>query len=214
MADIRLFSIAVLASLMSCAAPVRYALMDRPAYSLTVWLEKDPLLERDDALKGCNEWRSKGVVCRLTEREDEADVRVSTADGECLTDEDGYRTLAIAYRDGRIVFNSRCFRKSGGYDRHMFRSVMTHELGHEIGIWQHIPKDCAKDTPRHSNGQPVCGIAVMNKTYDDDVWFVTVIDAMAFDLRDQEQSSLRPLDSGQSVRGPKLEMPYCIYRAK
>jgi len=207
--------IALAASLCACAFPVRYALRDTPAYSLSVWLDKAPLLDPEDALKGCAEWLPKGVVCRLAESEETADVRVNAADDECLPDKEGMRTLAIAFRGGRIIFNARCFRHSdGSYDRHMFRAVMTHELGHEIGIWLHIPGDCAKDTPKHLNGQPVCGIAVMNKTYDGSVWFVTVVDAMAFDLRDQANSSLSPLVAGDRGPSTKNEPPYCVYRAK
>jgi hypothetical protein len=203
------------ASLGACAFPVRYALRDTPAYSLSVWLDKESLLDPEDALKSCAEWLPKGVVCRLAEDEDSADVRVSAADDECLPDKDGMRTLALAFRGGRIVFNSRCFRQSdGSYDRHMFRAVMTHELGHEIGIWTHVPGDCDKDTPKHPNGQQVCGIAVMNKTYDGSVWFITVIDAMAFDMRDRANSSLSPLVAGDREGSSTNEPPYCVYRAK
>lgn len=203
-------------SFCSCAAPVRYALRDTPAYSLSVWLDKSPLLDPADAIQGCSEWLPKGVVCRLTADEEAAAVRVYAAeDDQCLPDKDGLRTLAYAFRDGHIIFNSRCFRSSGGgFNRPMFRAVMTHELGHVIGIWGHVPEDCRPDTPRHPNGQQVCGIAIMNKTYDDDVWFITVVDAMAFDIRDQDHSALAPLNTGENAAAPKNEPPYCVYRTK
>src|SRR5512136_1190981 len=110
MFNIRLLALAAAAAFVSCAGPIRYARTDTPAYSLSIWLEEAPLLDREDALKGCAEWLPKGVVCRPAESEETADVRVSVSDQECLADDDGYRTLAIAYQSGRIVFNSRCFR--------------------------------------------------------------------------------------------------------
>jgi len=203
---------AAAAMLGSCAAAVRYARIDPPAYALTVWLADDPLLDPVDALRGCMEWRAKGVVCRLTMDPARADVRVTVDDGPCVEDDKGLHTLALAYHGGSVVFNKKCFAVGSDYGRKMFRTVMTHEIGHEAGIWEHVPPKCDAKAARH-DGRPICGRAVMNPLCDPDVNFVTVPDALAFDARGGADNALRPLDVADG-RPAADDRPICVYHGK
>jgi len=216
MANIARFACAALtAALLSCAGPVRYLRQDPPAYSLSLWIDvRHGLLDPEDALKGCAEWRAKGVACAMAADRDSADVVISLSDAACLPDKDGYRTLAWAFRDdSHIEFVADCFRRGGGYDRGLFRSVMTHEIGHVVGIWRHVPLKCDPKAPEGSLDRSVCGIAVMNPLHDDDVDFVTVIDSLAFEARSVDSSALVPLN--REAGGPSAPAaPTCTYRTK
>jgi len=215
MSDKRCFALTALAAAAcSCAGPVRYARVDAPAYSLSIWVDRSPLLDPADALQGCSEWLPKGVVCRLAPDKGSADVAVVLSDEDCVADKEGYRVLARAFRDSHIEFVAGCFRQSGGYDRQMFRGVMTHEIGHVLGIWRHPPVKCDGGAPAGSFERTVCGIAVMNAIYDHDVAFVTVIDAVAFDARSTDDSALQPLGTAPTGAAKPADVPTCTYRLK
>ncbi len=214
------YAILAVAAALTCTAcgpdPVPYEPYDQPAFSLSVWLDPaKPLLDPSDSLDGCSKWLAKGVVCRIVETQAEADVKVWTNDEPCEKDEKGNYTLAVAYGNGNIVFNSLCLGKPGDYNRHRFRAVMTHELGHTVGIWEHVPNDCDDEHLTHPSGQPICGVAVMNPMIDDDVYFVTVIDALAFDVRDEEMCRLHPLPtSAKRMALITSSSPICTFRSR
>ena len=186
------------ATLAGCAAgPIRYVPTDKPAYTLSLWLAKKPLLDPVDVLASCNEWQVKGVTCRLAASRQTADVVIDVGAMPCHVDGDGNRTLAYSTRDGHIVLFSSCFEQRGRYDYRRLRTVITHEIGHVMGIWDHVPAECdGAATPpplKHPSGRAVCGAALMNLQYDRDVPFVTDIDGLAFDLRDTVRTRLKPL---------------------
>lgn len=210
------FAFAVMASIsLSCAGVKRYARRDPARYSLHLWVDDHPSLSKPDALKGCQEWAPKGVTCALVESKHRADIRVTADMKACVPDEKGKRTLALAYKGGDVVFMMQCFKKGDGYDQHQFRAVMTHEVGHEIGVWEHVPEDC--DDKEHKaivleDGKKVCGQAVMNPYYEEKIWFVTEIDSLAFDVRDLEYSVVTPLGSDEPPPPrPKPSGPDCTY---
>ena len=211
------FAFAALASAsLSCAGVKRYTRHEPARYSLLLWVEDHPSLSKPDALKGCQEWAPKGVQCALAESKERADIRVTADMKACIPDEKGKRTLALAYKGGDVVFMMQCFRKSDDtYDVHEFRAVMTHEVGHEIGVWEHVPEDCDdKEQPAIvlPDGKKVCGQAVMNPYYEEKIWFVTEIDSLAFDIRDLEYSVVTPLGSDANPRErPKPAGPDCTY---
>lgn len=215
------YAILAVAFALPCTAcgpdPVPYEPYDEPAFTLSVWVDTTkPLLDRDDTLAGCSKWLAKGIVCRIVESRAEADVAVFTDDKPCIKDEDGHYTLAMAWSDGHIVFYSACYGKPGDYDRHKFRTVLTHEIGHEVGVWEHVPEDCDGEHLTHPSGEPVCGVAVMNPMYDDDVYFVTVVDALAFDLRDERFCQMQPLPIAkkQMSLNSSDAVPVCTYQSR
>jgi len=107
----------------------------------------------------------------------------------------------------------KCFKTGSGYDQKKFRAVMTHEIGHQVGIWRHVPLSCKGEPLRHPSGALVCGSAVMNAVLDGDITYVTVIDGLAFDLRNQDVNSLRPLNF-ELMRNELGQLPTCVYRSK
>lgn len=190
-----------------------------PPYAITVWVESDPRLPKDLVFKGCAAWKAKNVTCTEASSKTFAQIRVYADDGECRVKDDmgtpddpkddkTRTTLAWAYSGGDIKMMMRCLRQKGsGYDAKQIAGVVTHEVGHQLGIWEHVPyPPKCEDAKTHPKGGKVCGVAVMNPYYDDDVDYVTAIDALAFDLRDPRYSVLV-----NDV--PTKDVPDCIYTA-
>lgn len=188
------------------------------AYEIDVWVEADPRMPKDLVFKGCAAWKAKNVTCVETSALELADIRVYADDGECVVvddmgtpddpkDDKKRTTLAWAYSGGTIKMMMRCLSHKGdAYDAKMIAGVVTHEVGHQLGIWEHVPyPPKCEEAKTHATGAKVCGKAVMNPYYDDDVDYVTDIDAMAFDLRDPRYSVL--IDDV-----PDKDVPDCIYR--
>lgn len=208
-------------STLSCAGVARYTRTDKVQFVLHLWINDDPALSKEDALKGCEEWLPKGVRCALTDSMADADVRVKADMSVCVPDKEGKRILAWAYKGGDVTFMMQCFKQSDGtYDMHEFRAVMTHEIGHELGVWEHIPEDCddkdAKPITHLATGKKICGKAVMNPYYHKEIWFVTDLDSMAFDMRDLEYSVIVPTTSSAPTVQPRktADGPDCSYYAK
>ena len=149
-----------------------------------------------------------------------ADIRIYAEDDVCVVKDDNgtpddpkddrmATTLAWAYSGGDIKMMMRCLtQKDGVYDAHQFAAVVTHEVGHQLGIWEHVPylPKC-EDAKTHPTGAKVCGKAVMNPYYDEDVDYVTDVDALAFDMRDPKYSVL-------VSDVPPKDLPDCIFRAR
>nr|ALV85541.1 hypothetical protein [uncultured bacterium pA1] len=208
----RLFALSVSSLLISCASVPRYvdpAARASPRHYVHVWVQ--PGLSADDAHAGCELWREKGVACVIVHDRDYADITVEADRRPCVAHDDGLRTLAEAYRGGRIVFYTSCFMDDGTFDRQEFRTVMGHEVGHEVGIWEHVPLECGADAPRHPDGHPICGRALMNPLYDKDVAYMTPVDSLAFDVRDPEISVLV---ADKADIPPPSDRPDCVYRAR
>ncbi|OGL73714.1 hypothetical protein A3C96_02875 [Candidatus Uhrbacteria bacterium RIFCSPHIGHO2_02_FULL_60_10] len=209
-----------LALLNACATPTRIKTVDRPVYSLTMWLEKHPLLNAESALRGCQQWQPKGVICRLTTKRSEANVFVLAVEKPCRPEEDGKRVLARAYAESKLIaVYADCFLNgAGAYDHDIFQIVMTHEIGHQVGIWEHVAEKCTEQTPRHPNGRSVCGEAAMNPTVDERVNYITEIDGLAFDLRRRDYTALTPLQRMSGESQPRVTPdgaePDCIFRTK
>jgi len=158
---------------------------DKPI-PLLIWVESETHLSQEDTLLACEEWKAKGIRCFVVDDKLKSHIQVyASKEEKCLKNDKGTYTLATAWRGGRIVFNMGCFGKIGEPNRHKFRSVMVHEIGHHLGIWNHVPLDCKSEgVKKHPSGKAICGAAVMNPMYDKDIHFVTPVDALAFDVRD------------------------------
>lgn len=219
-------SFAALAAFMalSCAHPVR-----RPDPSHTneglvirIWIETSPNLAPEDMLKGCEAWAVKGIRCAIVTDRRASEVQVyDDPKNECKPDKDGVMAIAWAHAGGKIVMHTPCMRKwykFGSLDRDEVRAVFTHEIGHQLGIWNHVPNTCdlAKINPKtsklktHPNGTKICGKAIMNPAYDPSVDFVTLLDGLAFDLRDAWSAVVSDPETPPEVS----EEPGCVYYRK
>ena len=170
--------------------------------------------------QGCAKWKAKNVTCVEASSKAIADVRIYADDGVCVTKDDNgtpddpkddktRTTLAWAYSGGDIKMMMRCLtQKDGAYDAHQFAAVVTHEVGHQLGIWDHVPYPPAcEDAKTHPSGRKVCGTAVMNAYYNEKIDYVTDIDALAFDVRDVKYSVL-------VSDVPRKDHPDCVYRTR
>lgn len=208
----RMSAMAVVSFLVSCASVPRYvdpAARSSPRYYVHVWVQEG--LSADDAHDGCEIWREKGVACVIVHDREYADIAIEADRRPCVPHDDGLRTLAEAYRGGRVVFYTSCFMDGGTFDRGEFRTVMGHEVGHELGIWEHVPLECDAKAPRHPDGHRICGRAIMNPLFDKDVSYMTPIDSLAFDVRDPDISVLvsDPADLPRPA-----DLPDCVYRTR
>lgn len=189
-------------------------------YKVQIWIEADPRLPKGLVLKGCSAWKAKNVGCVETASKDFADIRIYADDGTCVLLDDNdtpndpkddrkHTTLAWAYSGGDIKMMMRCLTHTGDvYDSKQIGGVVTHEVGHQLGIWGHVPyPPKCEDAKTHPSGGKVCGQAVMNPFYDEDVDYVTDIDALAFDLRDPKYSVL-------VSDVPAKDTPDCIFRER
>lgn len=149
-----------------------------------VWVQDHRDLNPDDVEVGCDMWVPLGMSCVVTD-DPTAPIRVLASDRPCIATTMGTVTLATAFGDGTIVFENHCLRRDlvGRVDRQMFMTIMGHEFGHELGIWGHVPRDCAEPHLEHPRSGPVCGPAIMNPFHDSSINVLTVPDALAFDLR-------------------------------
>lgn len=214
-----LFSTSLAAAVSGCASVPRYV-NPAPAYVFTVhiWVAKHQYLPDEHVLRGCELWAPKGVRCVRVSEPDHADIRVVPAPRFCFPDKEGHRTLAVAYEGGKIEVVLDCFvDEKNKLNAKQFQAVMGHEIGHQMGIWEHVPLDCKEKHSMHPCGKPVCGVALMNPLYDDDVTFITPSDSMAFDLRDRMMSAVEnrePVSAPASPADPSGEKPICELRTR
>jgi hypothetical protein len=179
---------------------------DEPVAAVAIWIEEDADLPAAAVATGCDVWGVKGVVCASAAAKELADIRIRADHKACEKNGKGTTTLALAYWGGDIEINVDCFKKSGKLDRHMLSAVVAHEVGHQFGIWEHVPESCDSKPTVHPNGKPVCGQALMNPYYEPAVYFVTPVDSLAFDLRD-------PFYSVLVSDVPRSDAPDCVYYA-
>jgi hypothetical protein len=187
-----------------------------PSVPVTVklWAETADDLPKADVLAGCEAWRPRGVHCAFVASRTEADIWVVADRSPCKKADEDRVTLALAYRGGRIVMRTDCFMRKGVIVPEKFRTVMTHEVGHQLGIWDHVPNDCGGKTEsggaikRHPNGRAVCGDALMDPYYDPKIPVPNDIDELAFDLRDLDISVIT--DPASDPGTPDKE-PGCVY---
>lgn len=181
-------------------------------HTVTLWIQDHPALRHNTAVLGCDIWYPEGIRCAITADERSADVRVYAHDVPCMARDDGTFTLATAFGDHTIVFETQCFGRDadGGIDAHAYRTVMGHEVGHQLGIWAHVPETCAEPHATHPTGGPLCGQALMNAFYDGNISFMTAMDHLAFEMRDRDASVLPGRKPGSSMSAE----PICVFSGR
>jgi hypothetical protein len=193
--------------------------VDRPTFEtlpdgrslVRVWVQDHQDLDVDTMIDGCGVWWPEKFVCEREKVAAQADVQVYADDGPCVKEADGHFTLATSYHDAVIVFNVKCFDRNpdGSIALRELHGVMGHEIGHEIGVWDHVPPTCMGGEKVASDGERVCGIALMNPDYNGAIDSMTWEDQLAYETRAGSPS--RPAPDPDGV--PDLS-PLCAYRSR
>jgi hypothetical protein len=173
---------------------------------LGVWVQEDPDLSEPLALVGADLWEDVGV-CGMSAMREEAHIRIYGNPQLCppAFDEEGMQTgwiLAIAYGgQGTVVVNTDCLWRPYGPrtapNAEQFRNIVAHEIGHVLGVWEHVPRECTDamghllpETPVHASGAPICGPAIMNPFIDPALSRLSGPDILQFDRRSMTASVL------------------------
>ena len=165
--------------------------------TLTVFTDSHGLLDEEKVWEACLQWMPKGVICDLVDSPSQADVTIQASDKPCDKNEDGLYTIGWASSNG-VTGHVTLMAACPGWDDSQVIGVLTHEIGHVIGIWKHIPPNCDEPHLTHPNGQDICGTAIMNPVHKPGLDYTTLIDGLAFDLRDSRYSLLRPFGQSQT----------------
>ncbi len=198
---------AVATCLTACSAPKRYRNPSPNHIAIVrVWVEQNKNLPPDLVISGCEMWKDKGVQCVLVPHKDQGSVRVVPALRTCARSPNGVTTLAYANPGGEISVVIDCFTNDKNVlDRTMFRSVLGHEIGHQFGIWNHVPQKCEK-------GVAVCGDALMNPHYEEKIDFITPADSLAFDARELKWAVITNDGEKSRFNAPQNhEVKGCVY---
>lgn len=199
---VRIIPVLAFVLMLGCGAkprPIEAAKPDPedPIRLLFVWIEEDARMPKEDVMRGCREWRMKNVLCIEVDDKDDADIRVTADDGDCVEKDEHTgavtRTiLAWAFPNGDVTMMAKCLEKTpeGRFQAHQLAGVATHEVGHELGIWDHVPETCddKKVAVHAGTGRKICGPAVMNPAYDRNVVVVTVVDGLAYEAADPSRA--------------------------
>jgi hypothetical protein len=173
---------------------------------LGVWVQEDPDLSEPLALVGSDLWEDVGV-CGMSATREEAHIRIYANPILCppAFDKMGMPAgwiLATAYGgQGTVVVNTDCLWRPLGPrtapNAEQFRNMIAHEIGHVLGVWEHVPRECTDaegnllpDIPIHASGAPICGPAIMNPGIDPALSRLTGSDILQFDRRSLDVSVL------------------------
>lgn len=173
---------------------------------LSIWVDDDEYLPPYDILAGCDIWEDTGLKCVIVDRDD-ADVKIYANEKECVPNEDGSRTCARAFSGGAIISYTKCMQKDDGtLNVKLFRKLMGHEIGHLIGIWDHVPRNCDKPKVKHhDDGPAICGSALMNARIGKGIDGITGTDWLAYDMRDTEHSFIDQGSEGDLIDEVRAE---------
>lgn len=176
---------------------------------VSIWVQDDEYLPPYDILAGCALWEDTGLKCVIVDDDDrdDADIKISSNEKECVPHEDGSKTCAMAFSGGAIISYTKCVQNEGGtLNIQLFRKLMGHEIGHLIGIWDHVPRNCDEpEVKHHDDGPAICGPALMNALLGRDVDGMTGADWLAYDMRDTEHSFIDQGSEGDLIDEVRAE---------
>lgn len=162
--------------------------------TVTLWVEPHPEVPAALAREACESWRPEGVLCATVDDPLGALVRIRAVEAPCEKREDGSYTLGVAWVGGDVALMIGCLRKFGGtpIDVDLLWPVISHEVGHQLGIWDHVPTSCEEGEPSgHPEAGPACGVALMNPAVRRGLYGITLHDHHAYALRDEDRSVLQ-----------------------
>lgn len=183
--------------------------------AIRIRLVNDPLLDPLLTLEGCLMWRAQGISCRIVPDGQKADMSIVVSDIECKPLENGDIILGRAKWDQHVITIYRnCIQKGVEQrtqedDDALYVAVVAHEIGHQLGIWEHIPEDCSEPHLKDPVGGAICGFALMNPHVHPNLrGFITGYDVLAFSHRDTSMSSVHDDDQTTSSvsEGPDCEL--------
>jgi hypothetical protein len=157
----------VLLILSACVGEIQGSRNETGWRTLRVTIEDHQDLDKNAIIAGANEWNIVSVQAILVPPS-EAAISVKHNDEECVAGRAKNPPAAHAYPTNVIDFyvngcNGRT--ADGKIDPAWLSKVMTHEFGHLLGVWDHIPIEC--DDPdegyKYLKGQKICGPAILNR---------------------------------------------------
>lgn len=170
----------------------------------TVWLEQSEITPAM-ILGACSEWMPVNAFCVMTATKAEATIQISINRDAVLLPNRHCQVLPQTIPPTPtkpftgIVMPVNCAYRDpdGSVDTAWIEGVMTHEIGHSMGIWWHVPETCDGSGHRYPgdslktapDGTKICGPAIMNGGDED--WMddprnvhYTNLDGLSFGLRD------------------------------
>lgn len=180
--------------------------------TVSLWVQKDPDLGVTEAVAGCDIWSPKCLQCELAPTA-EAAAGLYVSHEDCVFNpKNGGYVLAFSEFGGRITIIMECIRQlfpvdaDGHPSRKILSWVIGHEIGHEAGMWWHVPAACdeayaTNDFEKDLVHMGICGKALMNAFIDTSVTDLTVPDKEAFDLRDPRGTTFPHLTASETGSG-------------
>lgn len=181
-------------------------------HNVKLWIQDDPDVGQSQASMGCDLWQSKCYQCEMAS-ESKAQAKIHVDRKACVANFPGLSyTLAYSEPEGSITLIIECMRAlfpreaDDTPSRKALAIVLGHELGHEAGMWWHVPQSCDENTVRSTFErdlirQGICGQALMNAYIDLNVDAITDVDRLAFDIRDLGNSNFPHVAATESEHG-------------
>lgn len=155
-----------------------------------IWVQDDPWFLKSEIKRGCEFWLDAGVQCLLVADQAESDIHMTADYDACPAADGGGVVVAWADGTGHINVYVRCLAQDdGSVNVAYLREMAAHEIGHQLGVWDHVPDKCDGTEKVASNGTHVCGTAVMNPRLNS-LPTLTERDLLAFQLRDQVSNAI------------------------
>jgi hypothetical protein len=176
--------------------------------TIPIWVQDDPDFGISEAVQGMDLWQPKCLKGKMVATETEAVARIYGSHVACVRDDSsGGYVLAVSAPGGKIVVYLECIHdlfpldSDGHISRLMLKLVLGHELGHESGMWFHVPATCdetkvASDVEKNLVKAGICGKALMNAFIHQDITAITDFDSQAYDMRDASSSTFPHLVEG------------------